>query len=99
MGDAASTIVMDLIHLETAATQLGLEVKRSKCEVVEHAYEPRMLLEAHGISLPEINLSTVILLGAPLSACRHLDDVLEGKREELRRLSSRLDFMPSHDSM
>jgi len=41
----------------------------------------------------------VIQLGTPLSAGYHLDVVLEGKREELMRLSMRLELMPSHDSL
>ena len=53
MGDAASTDLMDFIHLKTAATQLGPEIKRSKCEVVGHTDETKMLFEAHGVSLPE----------------------------------------------
>ena len=99
MGDDASTVLQDFIDLETAAKQLGLTMNREKCEVVGHTDDTRSLFAAHGISLPETNASTVILLGAPLSAGQHLDEVLEGKREELRRLARRLELMPSHDSL
>ena len=40
-----------------------------------------------------------ILLGAPLSAGNHLDHILDGKKEELQRLTHRLQLLPSHDSL
>ena len=54
---------------------------------------------SHGINLPETSPAKVILLGAPLSAGQHLDAVLESKRQELQRLSQRLELMPSHDCL
>ncbi len=44
-------------------------------------------------------MSSVILLGAPLSAGQHLDDVLKVKRKELELLTYRLTLMPAHDSL
>ena len=44
-------------------------------------------------------MSSVILLGAPLSAGQHLDDVLTVKRKELELLTYRLTLMPAHDSL
>jgi len=52
-----------------------------------------------GISLPETSSSPAILLTTPLSAGQRLGVVLKGKREELMRLSRRLELMPSHDSL
>ena len=99
MGDTAEIVLRDFIHLEKVAAQLGLEINRSKCEVVGHTDESRSLFEAHGVILPESENSTVILLGAPLSSGQHLDNMLEGMRIDLQRLSRRLEWMPSHDSL
>ena len=99
MGDTAEIVLRDFIHLETVAAQLGLEINRSKCEVVGHTDESRSLFEAHGVILPESENSTIILLGAPLSSGQHLDNMLEGMRIDLQRLSRRLEWMPSHDSL
>jgi len=79
-GDTASIVLRDFISVEDTASQLALNIKRSKCEVVRHTAECRMLFEAQGTSLSETSSSTVILLGTPLSAGHHLDVVLEGKR-------------------
>jgi hypothetical protein len=99
MADNASVVLADFIHLEATSTQLGLQINRSKCEVIGHTSETRMMFEAQGVTLPESNSSSVILLGAPLFAGQHLDQVMEEKRMELMRLSRRLELMPSHDSL
>lgn len=99
LGGEAQTVLDDFIYLETAAKQFGLELNRSKCEVIGHTDETRTLFAAHGITLTETSPSTAILLGSPLSTGTHLDSVLEGKKLELQLLVKRLVFMPSHDSL
>jgi len=99
VGDDASTVIKDFIHLEMTAKHLGLEVKRSKCEVIGHTNETRNMFASFNVALPETSPSTVIFLGAPMSAGQHLDSVLEGKKDELRLLARRLELMPSHDSL
>jgi len=74
-------------------------MNRSKCEVVGHTEETRRLFAANNVVLPETSPSTVIFLGAPLSAGQHLDSVLAEKRQELQRRTKRLELMPSHDSL
>ncbi len=99
MGDLAETVLKDFIHLESTAAKLGLEINRSKCEVVGHTDESRLLFDANDVSLPESDSSNIILLGAPLSSGQNLDKVLEGKMQDLKRLSKRLECMPAHDSL
>jgi hypothetical protein len=36
LGNLAATVLKDFIRLENVAKQLGLEINRSKCEVVGH---------------------------------------------------------------
>jgi len=67
MGDTVSIVLSD-ITLEDAASELGLEIKRSK--VVGHTAESRMLFEEQ-FSLPDTSSATVILLATPLSAGHH----------------------------
>ena len=89
----------DLMLLEAAAKQLGLELNRIKCKIVGLSDNARSLFASLGINLPETSPADVILLGALLSAGQNLDVVLESKRLELQRLSKRLELMPSHDSL
>ena len=99
VGDDAATVLNDFILLETTAQNLGLEIKRSKCEVIGHTDETRNLFASYNVALPETNPLTVIFLGSPLSAGQHLDSLLECKKEELQLLTRRLELMPSHDSL
>jgi len=92
-------VLSAFLHLEVAARSLSLEMNRSKFEVIGHTDETRQLFAANNVFLPETSRTTVTLLGAPLSAGQHLDSVLAEKKQELQRLTKRLELMPSHDSL
>jgi len=62
VGDTAEIVLKNFILLELTAARLGLEVKRSKCEVVVHTEKTRQLFASHDAELPEASLSTVIFL-------------------------------------
>ena len=55
----------------------------SKCEVVGRTDVARDLFVSHDVSLPETSRSTVVLLGTPLSVDKQLDEVLQGKIQQL----------------
>jgi len=99
LGDDAAVCLEDFLRLEAASEKLSLTLNRSKCEVIGHNDVSRALFSASGISLPETSKSAAVLLGAPLSAGDHLDHILDGKKEELQRLTHRLKLLPSHDSL
>jgi len=99
LGDDAAVCLEDFLRLEAASEKLGLTLNRSKCEVIGHSDVSRALFSASGVSLPETSKSAAILLGAPLSAGDHLDQILDDKKEELERLARRLKLLPSHDSL
>jgi hypothetical protein len=56
------------------------------------------MFTSYGINLPETS-ALAIFLDAPLLAGPHIDLVLERKRLDLRRLSQRLELMPSRDCL
>ena len=99
LGDDAAVCLEDFIRLEAASAKLGLTMNRSNCEVIGHNDDSRALFSASGVCLPETDKFTAILLGSPLSAGRHLDEILVAKKQELQRLVHRLRLMPSHDSL
>ena len=99
VGDTAEIVLNDFILLEMTAKHLGLEVNRSKCEVVGHTDKTRRMFASQNVTLPESTSSTVIFLGSPMSTGQHLDSILAAKGEELKRLARRLELMPSHDSL
>jgi len=76
MGGDASTVAADLIELEAAAKRVGLVINRSKCEIIGHTDDSRVLFAEHNIILPETHSEAIILLGAPLFRGQTLDSVL-----------------------
>jgi len=62
---------------------LGIEVKRSKCEIIGHTDETRDMFTSQRIILPETSSSTVIFLGSPMSAGQHLDLILASKKRKV----------------
>ena len=99
VGDTAAIVLQDFILLEKTAEHLGLEVNRSKCEVVGHTDTTRSMFNSQNVTLPESSSSSVVFLGSPMSAGHHLDSMLAAQKEELQRLTRRLELMPSHDSL
>ena len=99
IGGEAACVLEDFTQLDSVAKKIGLAINYDKCEIVGHSVETRSLFASRGIDLPETSAAQVILLGSPLSAGQHLDTILEGKHQELHRLTKRLELMPSHDSL
>ena len=99
VDDTTEIVLKDFILLESTATRLGLEIKRSKCEVIGHTDKSRTLFKSYDANSPETNSASVVFLGSPLSAGHHLDSVLAAKTEEIQRLTRRLELLPSHDSL
>jgi hypothetical protein len=84
MGGEATCLLKDFLQLETEGEKVGLELNRSKFEVIGH-HRDTVMFTSYGINLPETSASA-IFLDELLLAGPHLDSVLERKRLELRRL-------------
>jgi hypothetical protein len=63
MGGEAMCLLKDFLHLETVGEKVGLELNRSKFEVIGHHRDTG----SYGINLSETSTSA-IFLGAPLLA-------------------------------
>jgi len=81
VGNSTEIVLQDFILLESTALHLGLEVKRSKCEIIGHTDETRNMFTSQNIVLPETSSSTVVFLGSPMSAGQHLDSILASKKK------------------
>jgi hypothetical protein len=98
MGGEAMCLLKNFLHLETVGEKVGLELNRSKFEVIGHHGDTSCVHIIYGINLPK-TCASATFLDAPLLAGPQLDSVLERKRLELRRLSQRLELKPSHDCL
>ena len=99
MGGEAGRVAEDFTLLESGAAKLGLTLNRSKCEVAGLTDTTRSILAARGVTLKEVPLEDLVLLGSPVLPGRGVDTVLASKREDLETLASRLPLMPAHDSL
>ena len=82
--------------IQTLGEPLGLKLNPSKCEVINGS-----LADSHGAFQGFIYLdkSEASLLGAPILAGKAMDNILQGKCEELARGISRLCLLDLHDAL
>ena len=66
--------------------------------MIGYSTETRELFTSHNFVIPETDIHSTVMLGAPLFQGISLDKVLAAKREDLQRLTERLALMPAHDA-
>jgi hypothetical protein len=101
LGGAGPDVVLDLEAILEAASDTGLSLNPSKCEVFVIGHPPEEILSAISSLLPGITVlgrGELKLLGAPLSI-EALPVSLQGKLDEVRLLISRLPGLPAHMSL
>jgi len=99
LGGDARVVANDFQRIEEMGAQIGLTLNRAKCEVIGHDNAIRTFFRYCQINLPETELQDMTMLGSPVPPSQGIDDVLSRKRAKLKRLSTRLPYMPSHDSL
>ena len=98
IGDHVDKAIEDFLILEAEASKLGLHLNRSKCEINGILDLSRTQLKEKGILLNETESAAACLLGSPL----HMDGISQAiinKRSDLKIMSTRLSYMPAHDSL
>ena len=98
IGDDVDTIAKDFIKLEQEAADIGLNLNRSKCEIIASTDIPAKDINARGIYLAQCTTKTACLLGTPLFR-DGIDEVLAKKYNELKVMTKRLALLPAHDSL
>jgi len=99
LGGDAGVVANDFQIIEEMGAQIRLNLNRAKCEVIRHDNTIRAIFKDSEINLPETKLQDMRMLGSPVLPGPGVDDVLSSKRTKLERLSTRLAYMPSHDSL
>ena len=104
VGDSVAKVAEDLDRLLTGFPQLGAELNGDKCELTPLNHNDDQLtrtLEIFRGKLPTIKLimpNELELLGSPLTDAA-VPAVLEKKRVELSRLTSRLEAIDAHPAL
>ena len=95
-GGPAPMVAQAVEDIQTLGEPLGLKLNPSKCEIINGS-----LADSHDAFQGFIYLdkSEASLLGAPILAGKAMDDILQGKCEELARGMSRLCLLDAHDAL
>ena len=92
------TILQDLHTVERLAIDLGLQLNRTKSEIIckDPIIVESMIQAAPG--LKAVNSDVVFLLGSPIGSLKSIEDAIGEKTEALQTLSKRLPYLHSHDA-
>src|SRR6218665_3185075 len=98
LGGSARVVAADVEMLECKCKELGLQLYRSKCEVVTNY--PALVTKYNCFnSFSHVESELATLLGAPLSSSRALSIALEARSLELLHALDRLGNIARHDAL
>ena len=98
LGGNLDIILQDLHTVERLARDLGLQLNRTKSEII---YKDPIIVEAMIQAAPGlkvVNSDDAFLLGSPIGSLKSIEDAIGGKTEALQTLSKRLPYLHSHDA-
>ena len=98
IGGQVEVVAEDVRQLEQEAKALGLVLNHKKCEVIG-APEAIAAWNTTGPAFAMPPLSESTLLGAPIQSGTGVNSALASKTEDLRTMSARLSFLPSHAAL
>ena len=93
------TLVTDFQMLLEEGSKLGLTINAAKCEIITDDVEVVQKLKAIAPAIKHISTASAMLLGAAIGGDHSVDEVLEAKLQELRRLADRVSLLNAHDGL
>ena len=99
MGGDDDVVDNDFVRLEIMAKERGLTLNRAKFEIIGLSGDCKNAFHSRNIVLPETDMNSAVMLGAPLLPGAQLKNVLNHTLEELKRLTERLTLMPANDAL
>jgi len=97
LGDHPLTVSREVARLEERASDLGLKMNFSKCEIISG---PSSNVPPDGLSnFRRVEVDQAILLGSPLSGKGSMDESLDSRIRSLQAASSRLRLLQAHDAL
>ena len=99
VGGSLQDVLWDLDLVERMAPDLGLQLNRSKSELIcnDQSISEAMFLEALRLHL--LSRDVADILGSPVGNVEHISDVIQGKIQQLWLLGDRLRLLHSHDAI
>ena len=99
IGGEVETLVADFKMLLEEGSKLGLAINASKCEIITDDADVVQKVKAIAPAIRHISTASAMLLGAPIGSDQCVDEVLEAKLQELRRLADRVSLLNAHDAL
>jgi hypothetical protein len=99
LGGDIETLMADFHMLIDEGEKLCLVINVAKCEIITDDDEVLQKVIAIVPEIKHINTTSAMLLGAPIGGDQSVDEVLEAKLQELRRLSDRVSLFNAHDAL
>jgi len=87
MGGHVDTLFADFQMLQVEGKKLGLTVNCGKCEIITNSDEVLLKFREIAPNIKRVRTASAMLLGAPIGGEQCIDDILQTKLKELRRLS------------
>jgi Reverse transcriptase (RNA-dependent DNA polymerase) len=98
IGGDVETVIRDIKRLEGSASELGLALNHSKCEVIGLTGQSRTAWLHSGLTFVDRHSSTASLLGTPIHAAG-VDGAINERTEALKLAVPRLSLMSSHEAL
>jgi len=98
-GGSLQDVLHDVQKVGEMASDLGLELNRSKSELICRDDRIREDMLGRVPGLKEVSADTADILGSPIGNTECIDKALQEKIEMLRRMGDRLDLLQSHDAL
>ena len=99
LGGNWEEVLSDLRLIEEEASELGLELNRSKTELICSDHTTRGIVLSSFPGVRVVNIEQVELLGSPLGDASLVDACVSGKIELLELMGDRLYHLHSHDAI
>ena len=99
LGGNWEEVLSDLRLIEGEASELGLQLNRSKTELICSDHNTRRMVLSSFPGLRVANVEMVELLGSPLGDASSVDSCLSDKIELLELMGDRLYYLHSHDAI
>jgi hypothetical protein len=99
LGGQVDVLIADWKTVVEEGKRLGLNVNVAKCELITD--DPDVLRKFRSVvpQIAHVSTTSAMLLGAPIGGQQCIDDVLQSKLQELKRLSQRLSLLSVHDAL
>ena len=99
LGGSVEEVLQDLAFVERAAAELGLHLNHDKSELICTNSSTREAVLSVAPRLRPVDSGAATLLGSPIGSATEVDNTIRSKREFLKVMGDRLQYLHPHDAL